>query len=42
MQGGNPLPPNASLYHQLIVTRETSTHPAHPGPIVLSGTFALH
>ncbi|MGA9285141.1 MAG: sigma factor-like helix-turn-helix DNA-binding protein [Solirubrobacteraceae bacterium] len=42
MQGGNPLPSNASLYHQLIVTRETSTHPAHPGPIVLQGTFALH
>jgi hypothetical protein len=42
MQGGNPLPTNASLYHQLIVTRETSTHPAHPGPIMLRGTFALH
>jgi hypothetical protein len=42
MQGGNPLPTNASLYHQLIVTRETSTHPTHPGPIVLRGTFALH
>lgn len=42
MQGGNPLPTNASLYHQLIVTRETSTHPSHPGPIVLRGTFALH
>ncbi len=42
MQGGNPLPSNASEYRQLIVTRETSTHPAHPGPIVLQGTFALH
>jgi hypothetical protein len=42
MQGGNPLPTNASLYSQIIVTRETSTHPAHPGPIVLRGTFALH
>jgi hypothetical protein len=42
LQGGNPLPTNASLYHQLIVTRETSTHPTHPGPIVLKGTFALH
>lgn len=42
MQGGNPLPTNANLYHQLIVTRETSTHPSHPGPIVLKGTFALH
>jgi hypothetical protein len=42
MQGGNPLPTNASLYHQLIVTREASTHPSHPGPIALRGTFALH
>jgi Sigma-70, region 4 len=42
MPGGNPLPTNASLYHQLVVTRETSTHPSHPGPIVLRGTFALH
>lgn len=42
MQGGNPLPSNASLFHQLVVTRETSTHPSHPGPIVLKGTFALH
>ncbi len=42
MQGGNPLPTNANLYHQLIVTRETSTHPSHPGPIVLRGTFSLH
>jgi hypothetical protein len=42
MQGGNPLPTNASFYHQMIVTRETSTHPTHPGPIVLRGTFALH
>jgi hypothetical protein len=42
MQGGNPLPTNADLYHQLIVTRETSTHPTHPGPIVLRGTFGLH
>jgi len=42
LQGGNPLPTNANLYHQLVVTRETSTHPTHPGPIVLRGTFALH
>lgn len=42
MQGGNPLPTNANFYHQLIVTRETSTHPTHPGPIVLRGTFSLH
>jgi hypothetical protein len=42
MEGGGPLPTNASLYRQLIITRETSTHPTHPGQVVLRGTFALH
>jgi hypothetical protein len=42
MEGGGPLPTNASLYHQLIITKENSTHPPHPGQIVLKGTFALH
>jgi hypothetical protein len=42
MEGGGPLPTNAGLYHQLIITKETSTHPHHPGPIVLRGTFGLH
>lgn len=42
MEGGGPLPTNAGNYHQLIITRETSTHPHHPGPIELGGTFGLH
>jgi len=42
MEGGGPLPTNAGDYHQLIITRETSTHPTKPGPVVLSGSFALH
>jgi len=42
MEGGGPLPPNAGSYHKLIVTRETNPHPTQPGPIVLSGGFALH
>jgi len=42
MEGGGPLPSNASQYHQLIITRETSTHPKQPGPIALRGTFGLH
>jgi hypothetical protein len=42
MEGGGPLPTNASLYHQLIITKETSTHPSRPGSIVLRGTFGLH
>jgi len=36
------LPSNAAHYHQLLITRETSTKPAHPGPTVLSGPFSLH
>ena len=42
MEGGNPLPSNAGDYAKFIVTRETSTHPSQPGPIVLSGSFTLH
>jgi hypothetical protein len=42
MEGGGPLPTNAANYGQLIITRETSTHPTQPGPIVMSGPFALH
>jgi hypothetical protein len=42
MEGGGPLPTNAGDYAKLIITRETSTHPSHPGPQVLSGSFALH
>ncbi|HTD58453.1 MAG TPA: sigma factor-like helix-turn-helix DNA-binding protein [Solirubrobacteraceae bacterium] len=41
MEGGGPLPTNAGNYHQLIITRETSTHPRQPGPIQLRGTFGL-
>jgi Sigma-70, region 4/Anti-sigma-K factor rskA len=42
MEGGGPLPGNAGEYHKLIITRETSTDPKEPGPIVMTGTFALH
>jgi Anti-sigma-K factor rskA len=42
MEGGGPLPTNAGDYAKLIITREKSTHPSHPGPIVLSGSFGLH
>jgi hypothetical protein len=34
-----PLPSNAGNYHKLIITRETSNAPSHPGPVVLSGTL---
>ena len=41
MQGGALLPTDAAGFSKLIVTRETSTRPTHPGPIVLSGTVTL-
>lgn len=42
MQGGALLPSNAGNYHQMLLTRETSNSPTHPGPIVLAGPFSLH
>ncbi len=42
MQGGALLPSNAGNYHQMLLTRETSNSPTHPGPIVLSGAFSLN
>jgi hypothetical protein len=41
MQGGALLPADAGRYHKMLVTRETSNRPSHPGPIVLSGAFSL-
>jgi hypothetical protein len=41
MQGGALLPANAGSYHKMLLTRETSDRPTHPGPIVLSGSFSL-
>lgn len=43
LEGGGPLiAPNLASFHKLVITRETSEHPTAPGPIVLSGPFALH
>ncbi|HTR72648.1 MAG TPA: sigma factor-like helix-turn-helix DNA-binding protein [Solirubrobacteraceae bacterium] len=41
LQGGALLPTNAGDYKQILLTREHSEHPAHPGPIALSGAFSL-
>ncbi len=41
LQGGALLPTNAADYHQILLTRETSERPTHPGPTVLSGPFSL-
>jgi hypothetical protein len=36
------LPQNASSYHQLLITKETTEHPGQPGEAVLTGPFSLH
>jgi hypothetical protein len=35
------LPPSARSYRQMIVTRERSTRPRRPGPVILSGRLAV-
>jgi hypothetical protein len=42
LQGGALLPSNAGEYHEMLLTRETSSDPTTPGPVVLKGAFALH
>jgi hypothetical protein len=42
LQAVGPLPASAGSYSQMLITRETSERPTHPGPIVLSGPFSLH
>jgi len=41
LAGGALLPTNAGSYREMLVTRETSTHPRRPGPVVLRGPFSL-
>jgi hypothetical protein len=40
--GGSALPSNAGDFREILVSKETSAHPAHPGPVVLRGPFSLH
>ncbi len=40
-QGGALLPANAGDYREILLTRETNSHAAQPGPVVLSGAFSL-
>jgi hypothetical protein len=42
LQGGALLPADASKYHEMLLTRETTAQPTEPGPVVLKGAFALH
>jgi hypothetical protein len=41
LAGAALLPENAGEYHEILLTRETSTHPSHPGHVVLRGPFSL-
>jgi Sigma-70, region 4 len=41
LAGGSTLPTNAANYREILLTRETASHPAKPGPVVLRGAFSL-
>ncbi len=41
LSGGAALPSNAAQYREILLTRETSARPTHPGQIVLRGAFSL-
>jgi hypothetical protein len=41
LEGGAALPTNAAGFREILLTRETSTHPTKPGHVVLRGTFNL-
>ena len=41
LEGGSLLPSNAGDFRQILLTREHSSHPSRPGPVVLRGPFTL-
>lgn len=41
LEGISPLPTNAAEFHEVLLTRETSPKPTHPGPVVLRGPLSL-
>jgi hypothetical protein len=41
LAGGALLPANAGDFREMLLTRETATHPTHPGHVVLRGPFKL-
>jgi hypothetical protein len=41
LAGGALLPSNAGDFKEMLLTKETSTHPTHPGHVVLRGPFRL-
>jgi hypothetical protein len=40
LAGGALLPASASKYREILLTKEKSDHPTHPGPVVLRGAFS--
>lgn len=42
LQAVGALPADAGHFREMLITRETSSKPAHPGPVVLNGPFSLH
>ena len=40
LQVGGPLPANAGHFKQLLLTTETQSNPASPGPVLLQGSFS--
>jgi hypothetical protein len=41
LAGGALLPGNAGSFREMLLTRETASHPKHPGHVVLRGPFTL-
>jgi hypothetical protein len=41
LAGAAALPENAGSYKEILLTKETSQHPTHPGHVVLRGPFKL-
>jgi Sigma-70, region 4 len=42
LAGAALLPSTAGKYREILLTKETSTRPTHPGHVVLRGTFSLN
>jgi Sigma-70, region 4/Anti-sigma-K factor rskA, C-terminal len=42
LQAVGALPTDAGHFREMLITRETSSKPAHPGPVLLNGPFSLH
>jgi hypothetical protein len=41
LAGGSLLPRTAASYKEILLTKETTAHPTHPGRVVLRGAFSL-